>query len=389
MNYSRNLFKYRIKKNTEIIRPVTLFAFLMIVCMPIHTITVGGVGIFMLIGIPLLVMSVPAVLNRLKSTTWDNATLLISAFFIYNILAFLWAPEHEFKSIYNYVKIIAVVLCLYCQQYSHREKNLLILGAVLVGMIVCAFILLGGDTEYYLDGRITISVMGVGQDANYLGYLFLIPVAVATQKIIHQSNWLKRLFWIAIVAVLLLCVLLTGSRGALLGVAVVVAVSVFGKFKTWTAKLLFSAGMAGVAIALYFLLLMLLPDYIAARFSFQVLLDTGGTGRWDIWMNAFRVMAEAPYKLLFGFGTGASDELIGWATHNLFIQLLLEGGFVSLGLFLSFLFMWLKRLAKRDKMCFSVALGCMVMAMTLSVNTVYYFWIVFILSLVASDVKRY
>lgn len=388
MNIDEKPFQVYIKKNTEPIRPVAIFAFLMVLCMPIHTITIGGIGIFMLIGLPLFALSIPAFLNRLKYTIWDKATLVLAAYFFFNILAYLWAPRYSLNSLYNYIKIIVMVMCLYVQPYSVREKKFLLSGTLLAGLMVCWFIMTGNNIGY-ADNRLTVSVFGVLQDPNYLGYLFLVPVAVATQQIINQRQWIKRLLWLAMASVILLCVLLTGSRGALLGIAVVVAVCVFGKFKTLAAKIMFSIAMAIVVIALYVVLLMLLPDYLASRFSIQLLLDTGGTGRLDIWMDAVRVMAEAPYKLLFGFGTGASNDLIGWATHNLFIQLLLEGGIVSLGLFLSFFWMWFKRLARSDTTCFAVLLGCMAMAMTLSVNTVYYFWIVYIVCLVASNVKRY
>lgn len=375
-------------ENNDGLRPVTIFAGLMIYSMPIHTITIGGVGLFMLLGLPLLALSVPVLLNRIRHTTWDKATLLLAAYFIYNVLAFLWAPEYSLRSLYNYLKIIVMVMCLYTQKYNAREKKVLITSAVLSGLLVCLFIMTGRNIGF-ADNRFTVSVFGVVQDPNYLGYLFLIPVAVATQQIINQRQWLKRLLWLAIALLLLLCVLLTGSRGALLGVAVVVAVCVFEKFRTWTAKLLFSIAMTVVIIALYVALLTFLPEHLSSRFSIQLLLETGGTGRLGIWKDAFQVMADAPYKLLLGFGTGSSDELIGMATHNFFIQLLLEGGVVSLGLFLGFLRVWLKRLVKYDTMCLAVVLGCMAMAMTLSVNTVYYFWIVFIVAIVSADVKRY
>lgn len=388
MSNDENPLQVNINKKKEPIRPVAIFAFLMVACMPIHTITVGGIGIFMLIGLPLFALSIPAFLNRLKYTRWDKATLLLVAYFSFNILAYLWAPEYSLNSLYNYTKIIVMVMCLYVQTYSVREKRLLLSGAVLAGLMVCWFILTGSNMGY-ADNRLTVSVFGVLQDPNYLGYLFLIPAAVAIQQIINQKQWTKRFLWLAIASAILLCVLLTGSRGALLGIAVVVGVCVFEKFKTFAAKIMFSVAMAIVIIALYVALLMLLPEYLASRFSIQLLLDTGGTGRLDIWMNAFRVMAEAPYRLLFGFGTGSSNDLIGWATHNVFIQLLLEGGIVSLGLFLSFLWMWSKRLYKKDTTCFAILLGCIAMAMTLSVNTVYYFWIVYIVCLVASNVKRY
>jgi len=376
----------RIRKHHEKIRFVTLLAFFDVVCLPFHTLTIGGVGLLMLISLPLLVFSIPAILSRVRRTNWDKATILLAGFFAYNLLAYLWTPAFSSYSVYNYVKIIAVVMCFYCQRYNAREQKFLLLGAILSCLNVCWFMITETNIGYDSQ-RMTVAVFGVVQDPNYLGYLYLVPMAVAVTGFIKKKSLGQKIIFALMAFVFLFCVMITGSRGALLGLAIVAFILILERFQRLSSKILFSVAMGIVIAVLYGFVLSLLPAHIAQRFTFQDLASNGGTGRWDIWMETLRVMMKTPYKIIFGFGSGSSKYLVGWATHNFFLQLLLELGIFGLGLFVLFFWTWCRRLFGKDTMCFSVLMGCMGMAMTLSVSTIYYFWFAFILAIVCSKAR--
>lgn len=375
----------RIKKNKEKIRLVTFFAFLMIVCLPFHTLTIGGMGLLILLGLPLIAFSAPKLGSCLKQTSWDPATILLAAFFGYNLLSYILSPSFSVNSVYTYVKIIIVVACLYCHAYNRREKRWLLIASVVSCLIICVFLLTGIGIGMY-DNRTTIAVFGIVQDPNYLGFLFLVPMAISVEGFLKDKRIIAKIIYAGLVGLVMLCCMTGGSRGAFLGIAVVIVICVIKRFEKLSTKILFCGAAAIFAMVLYGFMLTLLPEDIAARFSIQLILESRGTRRLDIWMDAFRVMKEAPYNLLFGFGAGSSHLLLGgWAAHNFFIQLLLELGVVGLGLFVPFLWIWLKRTARMDTRAFSVLMGCMAMAMTLSVNTIYYFWATFILAIVSSE----
>ena len=130
--------------------------------------------------------------------------------------------------------------------------------------------------------------------------------------------------------------------------------------------------------------------FLGSRFTIESVISSRGTYRLDTWIRAFKAMGREPYKLLFGFGNGSSLAVIGgrWVAHNFVIQLLLELGIVGSCLFYAFLWRWCRRLARYDSMCLSVVLGCMAISLTLSVNKVYYFWVILILSIVCSKAKE-
>lgn len=386
---SNKRFVLRLKRSPEKIHMAAVAAFLTVLCLPFHTLSIGGVGLLMLTGIPLLMLSIPAFLRQFRSNRWDKALLLLLAFFLYNLAAYIWTPTFSMDSVYTYVKIIVVVLSLYCIDLNSREKRLLLIAAVFVGLLVCWFIITGRNI-YYHEGRAFLSLFGITQDPNYMGYLFLIPMAVGVAGLFESHTLGGKIAYGAIAVVVLFAVLLTGSRGALLGLIAVAGVCALTRFHKLWAKVLFCAGMLVLALAVYGALLTLLPESLASRFTIESVISSRGTYRLDTWIRAFKAMGREPYKLLFGFGNGSSLAVIGgrWVAHNFVIQLLLELGIVGSCLFYAFLWRWCRRLARYDSMCLSAMLGCMAISLTLSVNKVYYFWVIFILSIVCSKAKE-
>lgn len=387
MEKNKNFLIIRLKKNREKVRLATIFAFLIAVSMPFSTINIGGVGILFLIGIPLLILCAPIMINGIKKTSWKIETLLLICFFMYGIMAYVWTPSLSGDSIYNYMKNVLVVACLYCQPFNKKEKDVLLSGAIISCLIVCWFMLTDNSNVGYLEGRASIAIFGVLQDPNYLGFVFIVPMAVVVYCFLNNKDFVIKGFCVVVASIILYCVLLTGSRGALVGLIAVAFVNIINKFENIWAKVTFCTLMIVLSILLFGYILKYLPSEIAMRFSIQDIIESRGTSRGDIWMKAFKTMYDFPYMTLFGFGTGSSVAVIGKATHNYIIQLLLELGIVGTGLFMFFLLRscWKMR---NDTLCLSIIGGCMGLAMTLSVNTNYYFWITMTLALACSRERR-
>lgn len=373
-----------LKRDRESIRLSAVFAFLAVVCMPFGTVKIGGIGLMLLISVPMLFLCMPILLSYFRQPVQDNASMLLIAFFACCILGYIWTPYFSRSSLYNFLKIAAIVTCLYCQPYNRREKKLLLAGSVLACAIVCWWMLTGNDNIGYHEGRASLSVFGVLQDRNYQCFVFMAPMALVVYYFLNSKSFAVRLLCLAFAGVVLYCELLTGSRGGLIALAVVGITCVLGKFKSPGARIAFCIAMIFAVLIVFKYLTALLPEELAMRFTIRNMVESRATKRIDIWLEAFYTMKRAPYRLLFGFGGGSSSHLLGMATHNYFIQLLLEYGIVGLTLFCVFLVIWIKRLAKRDLMCLSMLLGNMMLAMSLSVNTMYCFWIPMMLSIVCS-----
>ena len=372
---------------TDSVRVVALFSFIVVMCLPFITISIAGIGLLLIIGIPFLLLSLPAIARKMQKP--DMATMLLLLFVMYGVIGYMWTPNFSMGALYGYIKNATIMMCFYCQVYSKQEKKLIILGAVLACLFVCFFMIFGSEHIEYVEGRATISIFGAAQDPNYIGFLFIVPMAWSVQGFLKDTTKRKRLQSIACCIVMVYCVLLTGSRGTLIGLLVVGIVSAVSKFKSLAGKITFCLITGAVALVGFIALLSLLPENLAARYRFDSMMSSRGTGRFDLWLDSFEALRSAPHKILFGFGTSSSFTVIQQATHNYLIQLLLELGVVGVGLFLGFFCIWFYRLVKiHDILSLSILSGCFGIAMSLSVNTDYHFWIVLTIGIVCRNPNR-
>lgn len=70
--------------------------------------------------------------------------------------------------------------------------------------------------------------------------------------------------------------------------------------------------------------------------------DSGGSGRLDIWNNAFVIISNMSLDILFGYGYGATVAFLGIGAHNDFIEIFIDFGLIGLMLYLTFIYHMLK-----------------------------------------------
>jgi len=202
---------------------------------------------------------------------------------------------------------------------------------VMITIVICATVLavhgmeqakLGvGWTGVSLieDGR--IQYVGIFNDPNDLGMLFVLTLPMA----FYLSGGgglagLKRLFWLGCAGMLLYGVYLTNSRGALLGVALVLGIYLWRRWGLVVAGLLGSIGLAG---------LLLLPS----RLKDLSPEEASANGRVQAWYEGFQMFFSRP---LFGVGAGNFTDHNELTAHNSYILVLAETGFVGFTLWIAF-----------------------------------------------------
>jgi len=200
--------------------------------------------------------------------------------------------------------------------------------------------------------------LGVFRNPNYLAYYLVmsVPLALAlrdaTTAVRHRA--LVRLGWLAIAAVLVVAILLTGSRGGTLGLGAVLLL--------WLVRSLARGRIAVGAAAALIVGLMMTPSSPLAREDTQATLsgkiDASAQGRIDAWRTAERIVYDKP---LLGVGAGAfipsyeiyapGDAGPARAAHNSFAMIAAELGLPVLAVFCSalvFAMLSLGRVARRS-----------------------------------------
>ena len=211
---------------------------------------------------------------------------------------------------------------------------------------------LGGAGVHHIAGELdSIRVNGPYVDANSFGRILLIGIPFAVHEAVRGRSGWWRLAGAACAVVLLLGVVLTYSRGAMLGVGVMALVLAWCYRRHWRLQLTFAVPLV-VAASL------LMPQNYVDRAAAIATLFVGGQGtreadqsilnRIDENTLAVRIFTD---NIWGGVGPGGYAELFqkysldhnkhlrfeDRKAHSLYLELAAEGGMLALLAFFSFL----------------------------------------------------
>jgi putative inorganic carbon (hco3(-)) transporter len=238
--------------------------------------------------------------------------------------------------------LIATTSLAYVMSRSWRSVRGTLLALVLSGLILARAALSG-----YSGGRASTATM---YDPNDLAYLLVTLLPLAIGFVITSKATLWRMIYAGVAAVLLIGLLLTQSRGGLLGLIAVGAFMILAPIRAPEKDAWVAAKKRRIRIAAVFAVLCLsvviwsqLPQDAQQRFA--TLLDLSHdynldpddpTARGQIWNRGVRATIARP----LGYGP-ESFAMVDWkfggrffAPHNSYLEVAVELGVVGLILFL-------------------------------------------------------
>ena len=223
---------------------------------------------------------------------------------------------------------------------STLDDSLVVTDALLIGGIFANVItvldasgILGLNvipirTDIWESGR----VQGAFGEANqHAGVTVMMLPGVIARALGHRG--LRRLGWLSGAVFMVAAILMTASRGAMVGI---VLASIWGAF---IFRRFISFGLvarwAGIGAVLMTIVLLSLSATYTDLLKDRVLgLSLGGSaftassGRSEIWATVFNVMLDSPWSLISGFGWGAYSVMgFEYAPHNHYL-----GTWFNLGL---------------------------------------------------------
>lgn len=196
------------------------------------------------------------------------------------------------------------------------------------------------DTEMFstISGRATATL----ENPNMLGEYLILIIPTAVAMFIGRGEGLRRLSSFICIGIMGVCLILTWSRGAWLGLifAALLFLFMWHRRSVW----LIFAGIAAIPI-----LPSILPESIVSRFmSIGDLADSSTSYRVYIWRAAVNMIGD---NFITGIGIGESAwnrlyPLYSYQgvesaphSHNLFLQIWIELGIFGIVIFVAFLFM--------------------------------------------------
>ena len=275
----------------------------------------------------------------------------------------------------GYILNAALYICLSVIPYNKTELELMENIQILLLIILNVMTHLSNGTKF---DRTTLVIMGQTCDPNYFVGFFLFPLVVALKKLLSGKY---SILYLALIAVSLYSVFLSGSRGGFLAIAVTVAAFAFLYPSGFAKRMLYLIGGSVMILVLWTVFKPILPENIVARMSVDAVVESRGTGRVDVWISMLREIVDQPEKFLLGRGINAMHRMFvggNWkmaSAHNQIIQTVYNQGLIGL---LSFLFLTaisFFRCVKRRKIVSIAIIGMMALSVSLSFNqTTRTFW---------------
>ncbi len=299
---------------------------------------------------------------------------------------------------FSYLFLLAISFLLLTIELRDREKDLLYYAYITMGVIISLIVIIFRHRYYQLEkDRITMQIFdNPSIDPNYLSFFLLAPVILAFQEMIRQKNiWLKIVFFIAM-AIEIISILMTGSRGAFLALFLAALYIVYRKYRkqivrffkslTWK-KGLICGGIAFAGIAVVFLCM---PSFMRNRFFvLSTWLDKSNQRRLELWWNALVALQSAP---IYGFGLSQTQNSFGAITgvfepaHNTVFEIWGQLGVLGLACVV-YLFVSVFQ-QKNVTYAKAICIATIVASVFISTEATLAFWLNITLSLLLSNKEK-
>ncbi|HBU7564402.1 TPA: O-antigen ligase family protein [Enterobacter cloacae] len=254
---------------------------------------------------------------------------MTGAFLLYFSLSNLWAESSHLSSAISHSFYLFVFLCLY-RQCELQERKKYIIGAAYFGIVALTILtLIYVNKEHIFQNRLERAFPFSPDNVIDLGGYMALGILLSAILVRETRN-----YWFYIpVPLLLVCLILTQSRGPFLSMIVAAIVAFLCKPK-WNFKLLAGSLIVLLVIGSIFYFSGFFAIFIKRAEEFS----GAGSVRFGIWQHAFEV---AKQKIIFGWGFNKELEFINGygqpvtTTHSLYLATFLKGGVVGILLLLS------------------------------------------------------
>lgn len=335
------------------------------------------------------------VVRRRHFTLASGPVRVLCVLLAWMLASCLWAVDQRaaLQMIPTYAGLALLYAVLAMAPLSRTQFRTLLFCVVAGGVCAAAY----GANLFYHDPsfaqealtmrRLVITVGDYHIDPNHFSDALLFPVAIVAMWALRAKRLIPGLICVGALALLVVAILLSGSREGLTAIGVI---AVYYLFRS-RYRLRLAAGIAAV-------LVVVASVQTSVFLRFSTALDTGGSGRTSIWGVAIEA---AKHRLLQGYGIGNFTEAFdiyylnvyqkypyGWdgPAHNLVLHYLVELGIVGVVILAAFFVSQFRSLRKIERgnefydyriVMEASLIAILVVSMTIDLFQYKYAWLVF------------
>ena len=355
--------------------------------LPLGTVNIGSVGsLLKVVGIlPVIVF----IFERCPKIRVFSSLRGEFAFSLMAAISYLWSISRDSSWERIYSQLLFLLLLLPIGAYTYTEEDIESMKKSLLwaSRIVAVLTLTLGITA---EGRLLLSGTFT-EDPNllsaYFGYGLAHCYIILLQR---ETRTNKKILAIVEILLYFYVIILTGSRGGLLGVIAEFGILfLFYREEDDRSILLKKAAFVVLFFVGMIVVLNAIPDSLLARYTLEDVLESRGTHRLDIWGRAFNIFRDTTtFRRWFGFGYNTTRAMFvshGYPTkvmHNVFIEYLMEIGIVGLIIYINSLYCFIKQSWKvRDFYSISIIFHMIVLSMSTNIIAFKPYWNILILSM--------
>lgn len=324
----------------------------------------------------------------------EKRSLLLGWIFYlgYAIITMFWAVNRD-AAITNSLSLVLlgfIVIVFFSANLLMEESYKIDFCWIIAGAI-CIFLYIFGDKtavgEY--GSRTSMIIMGTATDPNEFASVFIVPLSLMTFNLLNKKG--SRILQIIIMLLALYCVLMSGSRGALIATAVAMVITLLQSGKIDVKSVLIVIVVAIIVLLLSIrYIIPLIPDDVLTRMSLKALLKDGGSGRGDLWTDAVRkIWNGSVFRMVFGYGQyglTVGTKGVSQTMHNQLIQQLSNYGVVGLVLYLILIYKSYKSIKLNCPRYMGAFIGMMVMSFTITMSVAYkLLWVLLLIPAVMTN----
>ncbi|ONI38581.1 hypothetical protein AN639_11225 [Candidatus Epulonipiscium fishelsonii] len=272
----------------------------------------------------------------------DIGFLILVLLIIYAISAICSASKLSSLMVWA---VYALMMGMYIVTYQILDRKKIVFNIVKIfvmsGTLVSSYGILQykfdwGVDENWIDPNmfenITNRAYSTLENPNLLGVYLVLTIMSGIGLLMAEKDMLIKIFYLACICIMVVCMGATYSRGCWIGIAISIAMFItFYNGKLWA-----------IAIPVLFAAPFVLPENIIIRLlSIGNMEDTSTAIRIKIWLSSLRMGADHMFTGI-GLGSGAYEFLYPFYSyyyipalhsHNAFIQIFIEGGIIGLLMF--------------------------------------------------------
>lgn len=345
---------------------------LYIACVPLGTLNIGAAGsLLKVIGIlPMLFACCNFRVVHFNKTM--NGYL---GFAVWVLISTFWSINPQ-STISRAITIFEFyVLIVSSGLFAINDKDMLTIKRALVWSSRITALLVITTGSLFDETRLTLQGT-MNEDPNYLCMYFGCGIVFALSKAMSKGKLFFRLANMLELIGYIYLVLLTGSRGGLL--AALACVASYLLFYSENGKrygILKRSIFLIISVVIIYRLFTLVAPQFGDRYSIENVIDSGGSGRIDIWRNGIEMYKNAGlFRNWVGYGAATVMRafiLNGYVDaavmHNIFLETLVELGIVGFALYVYMLLTYgVRAFHSKDKFALCVMIGFIVLSFSTS-----------------------